>query len=38
VILIDDVQTSGATVAEAARVLRAAGTIWVGAVSVAHER
>ena len=38
VILIDDVQTSGATVREAARVLRAAGVSWIGAVSVAHER
>jgi len=38
VVLIDDIQTSGATAREAARALRAAGVRWIAVVSVAYER
>ena len=36
VILVDDVVTSGATIREAARVLRKAGIVVGGAISIAH--
>ena len=38
VVLIDDIQTSGATAREAARALRVAGVRWIAVVSVAYER
>lgn len=38
VVLIDDIQTSGATANEAARALRVAGVRWIAVVSVAYER
>ena len=37
VILVDDVVTSGATIREAARVLRKAGMKVSGAISIAHS-
>ncbi|MFZ9268915.1 MAG: ComF family protein [Candidatus Limnocylindrus sp.] len=38
VVLIDDIQTSGATAREAARALRVAGVRWIAVASVAYER
>jgi predicted amidophosphoribosyltransferase len=38
VVLIDDIQTSGATAREAARALRVAGVRWIAVTSVAYER
>ena len=38
VVLVDDIQTSGATAREAARALRVAGVRWIAVVSVAYER
>jgi len=38
VVLVDDIQTSGATMHEAARVLSEAGVGWIAGVSVAYER
>jgi predicted amidophosphoribosyltransferase len=38
VVLIDDIQTSGATSREAARALRVAGVRWIAVASVAYER
>jgi len=38
VVLIDDIQTSGATAREAARALRVAGVRWTAVASVAYER
>jgi predicted amidophosphoribosyltransferase len=38
VVLIDDIQASGATAREAARALRVAGVRWIAVVSVAYER
>jgi len=38
ILLVDDVVTTGATLAECARVLLAAGALGVSAVTVARER